>query len=198
MSNPVRNTDSLGYLLHLIRSEGVVRVIDNDELYNEKDTSNAVPDEFLILDGELEHHVVNGVYSTPFGLIPRVRDVMKLDNVSDQTVLNRVSSTSPKYADWSRLVNPTQEQIDMAIENVNELYLIHFSKTDHCDVCNALDNALFREGCWLVSTTHLCGEHAGESFDDVDFLYSYGGIDYTVSLGDWLKGHSPHILEIEE
>ena len=197
MTNPVRSPDSLSYLLQLIREDGVIKVLDSAELYTEKSIRNTVHDEFLILDGELEYHTINGVYSTPFGLIPRVRDVMKIGDLPHQTVLNRVNNPTAKYAEWSRIVNPTQEQLIMAIENVNKLYIEHFSKYDHCEVCNALDNALFKEGCWLIHSTHLCGEDE-QAFDDIEFSYSYGGYDYSVNLLDWLKGSSPHLLEIAD
>lgn len=196
MSNETISPDSLGFLLHIIRSGGAITISDNTALYSEEEVRNDIRDPFLILDGELEYNVINGVYATPFGLIPRVRDVMKLGNLPQRTVIDRAKNPNVKYASWYKIAKPTPAELKEAIANVNNLYIRHFSKQDHCEICNALDDVLFKEDCWLVDTRHECGK---EDVDIVDvtfgFTYAYGGIDYKVNIDEWLEGFSPHIIK---
>ena len=79
-----------------------------------------------------------------------------------------------------------------AIDFVNVKYLEINRDSDNCDFCNKLDDALNKENCWLISTTHDCSE-VGQPPEDIVIKYSYGGDDYTVSLVNWLKGDTPHL-----
>ncbi len=143
----------------------------------------------LILDGNIQTYHAGWLYKTPLGILPRVDDVILLHGICLRTLANRLS-ISP--VDWYVISKPTRIQKEKAMLNVNDLYTEYHSKRDHCEICNALDDQLFKEHCWLVDTAHECGD---SSVIDVtfNFTYSYLGTDYTVTIDQWLEGLSLHL-----
>lgn len=152
-----------------------------------------------VYDGKEQPTIVKKVYVTPDGYFPRMRDLSTIfGNYRNDVDRRRMKRTGPEFAGWYVIEDPTLEDVEKALQNVNDLYVWSNYPSDHCGLCNALDDIFFKEGCWLVSTTHDCTEDDTQKVDDIEITYSYGGIDYTVNMFDWLLGANPHLQEGEK
>lgn len=144
-------------------------------------------------DGYEQPTIIKHVYVTPDGYFPRMRDIATLFGKSKREIeYKRMKRTSPRFDGWYKINHPTVEDVERAIEEVNRMYRWFHILEDSCDLCNALDDSLFKEGCWLVSTTHNCGSD-DQSIDEIKVTYSFKGTDYVVNLQDWFEGGSPHL-----
>jgi hypothetical protein len=151
-----------------------------------------------VYDGKEQPTIIKKVYVTPDGYFPRMRDLSTIfGNYRNDVDRRRMKNPKPKFSEWYVIHNPTLEDVQKALDNVNDLYVWTNYASDHCPICNALDDALFSEKCWLVSTTHDCAED-NQEVDEIEITYSYGGNDYSVNLLEWLIGSSPHLPEGEE
>lgn len=145
-----------------------------------------------ILDGREQPKVIKKIFVTPDGFFPRMKDITALFGRSRREIEDRrIRHKSPKFKDWYVIECPTMNDILRAFRDVNRYYVQHHNKNDNCRVCNAIDEALFKEKCWLVSTTHNC-ETVSKDTEEIEITYSYAGEDYTVNLQDWLDGVTPH------
>ena len=191
-----RNTATLSadfkYLKHLVDNYGSISIEPIEDVCF--DSEQAKRENPRILDGKIQHKDIQWIYITPLGLIPRSRDIATLLGVVKQTVNHRVGYIDPKYKDWGIIHNPKRCQIDSATRNVNNLYTKHFYEQDSCSLCNAIDDLLFKEDCWLVDTTHTCGKCV-QHMKDIQITYSYKGADYQVTLLGWYCGNRPHISD---
>jgi len=190
-------TDSWAYIINKIKTKGSIHRVDPETPADCPEL--ALP---MILDGSELHRIDDVVYMTPYGLIPRVNDIATVLDKTRRTVSRYI--TEDRYPNWFCIDHPSPEQMVEAISNVNDLYTEHFSESDHCHVCNAIDTSLFEENCWLVKTSHDCSEDPHRIFDDVrdertgplqtlKILYSFGGKDYDVTLWEWLSDKAPHL-----
>jgi hypothetical protein len=146
-----------------------------------------------ILDGKDQPKSIKRVFVTPYGTFPRMIDITNLYGRSRREVEDRrMKRTSRKFDGWYVIPKPTVEDVQKAIDFVNTKYVEVNHDSDNCEVCNAIDESLFRENCWLVSTTHTCATPEDQTPDDVEIVYSYNGVDYEVTLSNWLLGVTPH------
>jgi hypothetical protein len=149
-----------------------------------------------ILDGRDQPKSVKRVFVTPYGTFPRMSDITALYGRSKREVEDRrMKRTTPKFDGWYIIAEPTVEDVQKAIAFVNDKYVEFYSKQDNCEFCNSIDNALFADNCWLISTTHSCGGEECQYPYEMNITYSYKGVEFTVNLEDWLEGLAPHKME---
>jgi hypothetical protein len=146
-----------------------------------------------VLDGFEQPTVIKHVYVTPDGYFPRMRDIATIFGRSKREVeYKRMKRTNPKFDGWYKITNPTVEDVERALVEVNRLYRWFHNLEDNCSFCNEVDDLLNKEKCWLVSTTHDC-ESPGQEYHEINITYSYKGTDYTVTFEEWQCGVRLHL-----
>lgn len=129
------------------------------------------------------------IFNTPVGVFPKLRDVALSYGMFESNIHRRYVNPREDFVEWHVIDNPTKEQCDQAIDNANSLYLSLYELTDNCGVCNAIDDMLFEQGCWLTRVDH---DHKSTELDDVVIHYSKNRKDYTVTYLQWTTGARPH------
>lgn len=148
-----------------------------------------------IYDGLEQPTVIKKVYVTPDGYFPRMRDIETLfGEASWKSAQRRIKNPNTKYDKWYAISKPTTDDVYKAIKNVNLWYRWFHILEDNCPFCTALDEALFKEKCWLVTTNHSCG-YPHQDLDELEMTYSYNGLDYEVNIHEWIQGDSPHLKQ---
>ncbi len=146
-----------------------------------------------IFNGKDQPKLIRAIFVTPDGYFPRMADITEIFGRSKREIEDRrIKRAGPKWDKWYKIASPTIEDVVKAIENVNRLYRWYHNLEDNCEVCNALDEELFKQNCWLVSTTHDCGSDEYQNINAVVIKYAFGGNDYKVTYADWVAGKAPH------
>lgn len=131
------------------------------------------------------------IYQCPQGLYPKLIDVALKYNMFKSNVHRRFANPRESFKDWKIIYNPTEEQMLLAIDNANTLYIEKYEKEVNCPTCDFIDDLFFQEGCWVVKVIHE--HHTGEPTPEgCDVIYSFRGQDYKVNYNDWVSGFRPH------
>lgn len=145
-----------------------------------------------ILDGKEQPKNLSRIFSTPDGLFPRMVDIATLFGENERILFYRRSANSrPKFKEFRVIHSPTLAEVEEAIENVNNLYTEMYSQVDNCPFGMCLDENLFKEQCWLVTTDYVVGVTL-KAREDIRFTYAYNGVDYDCTYKQWLRGSRPH------
>ena len=129
------------------------------------------------------------IYSTPKGLLPNLDDLVVAFDTHKSNLSRRINNNSGKLRDWFVISDPTEEQCEEAIDNINSIILTKCREEDLCPICNMVDNMLFAEGCWLLRVDH---DHNSADTSKAVIHYCYSRRDYKVSYQNWIKGVRPH------
>ena len=130
------------------------------------------------------------LYNTPIGPFPKLVDVAEMYGMFKSNVSRRYTSQTDPNTPWYIIENPSEDQCDQAIDNVNEMFMAKYEAEDHCGLCNAVDDMIFKEGCWLLKVIH---EHGTTNIDNVIISYTYRRKDYRVTYLGWIAGERPHV-----
>lgn len=149
-----------------------------------------------ILDGREQPRVVQHVFVTPEGYFPRLIDLTNIFGRSKRELAyQKIKSTNDRWKDYYKILEPTVEDVEKALENVNRLYTWVNEKKDNCPLCNDIDDGFFEEKCWVFSIDHNCGEpDKRQEYKDIIIKYYYKGDYQRTTLADWFNEISPHHL----
>jgi hypothetical protein len=138
------------------------------------------------------------VFHTPSGIYPKLTHVALKYGIFKSSAHRMFKNKSDTLKEWYTIGNPTEEQTNQAIINANTLYIAKYKAEDHCILCNAVDNLLFSEKCWLLGINHTHSTNLMETNDLINtseaiIRYSFRGKDYKVSHLDWVRGKRVHL-----
>lgn len=114
------------------------------------------------------------LWVTPYGPFNTLNEVEKLTGLHRKSLLRKFYSKREKFAGWYIIQGDTE-----------------LTPSEDCEYCDALDDELFAEGCWLCTVFH---EHGKPFTDDVKFVYLYQGLKYESTIKDWNNGVKYHLL----
>lgn len=114
------------------------------------------------------------LYCTPMGPFESLKEVETLTGVYRKTLLRRFASKREVFSDW------------YIIDGTTEI-----TPSEDCSQCDAIDDLIFKENCWLCRVHHT---HGVETTDSTVFTYLYQGCGYASSIGNWNLGIRPHKL----
>ena len=132
------------------------------------------------------------IYRTPRGLFPKMTDAATSLGVAKSNLHRRFVSPKTVHRGYYVIENPTEEQEQEAVSNMLDTLLTKQKEEDHCDLCNAVDDMIFAEGCWLLGADH---KHHSTCTKDVKIHYTFCRKDYRVTYTGWEAGERPHLTK---
>lgn len=132
------------------------------------------------------------LFNTPSGIFPKLVDVATKYNMFKSNIHRRYINPSKNFKEWFVIHNPTKEQSQEAVDNVNAMYTAKYEEEDNCPVCNEIDDLIFKEGCWLLKVAH---NHEDPDKNKAVIHYTFRKDDYRVPYPEWVKGSRPHLNE---
>lgn len=115
------------------------------------------------------------IYVTPHGTYEVLRKLEQDTNNYRKTLLRRFKSKRKSLSGWYVISGDLPLQPD-------ELCL-------HCD---AVDDMLFREDCWLDRVEH---DHDTGIPGDAIIKYLYKGVEHQETFSRWKAGYRPHLTK---